>query len=63
MQIADLPLIIAAVTYGASSLYLSMIKDGSKSYPLFLTIALPSVLIIGFLIVFNFWEVLPLPRG
>lgn len=63
IQVADLPMILSALVYGGSSLYVSMVKPGNKSYGLFLIIAVPLTLLFLFFAVFNFWEVLGLPAG
>ena len=57
MEIADLPFAVVAMLYGGSSLYLSIVKPGQKSYVLAGLIVLPLMLLFSFLFVLNYWDV------
>lgn len=56
MQVADLPLLVSAVTYGATSFLLSV--KGRKISPILtIIVALLCVLFLGAAITLNFWGV------
>lgn len=63
MKIADLPLAIVAALYGGTSLYGSVKRHEETSRPLLITIGLPLLALITFLVILNFWMVLGLPQA
>ena len=54
----DLPLILAGVLYGGSSLYLSVKPGKTGSKGLAIIIGLPLTAIFVFLVAMNFWELI-----
>jgi hypothetical protein len=56
MQVADLPLLVSAVTYGATSFMLS-VKGRAVTPILIILVGLVSILFLGTAIVLNFWGV------
>lgn len=63
LQRGDLPLIGSAFLFGGISFYRSLRPSGEFSLPLFLLTLLPLLILFGFFITLNFWDVLPLPQG
>jgi len=55
MSVADLPLILIAMLFGGTSLYVSVIKPGKKSAIASLVIGLPLTALFTFLVMLNFW--------
>ena len=58
LMIGDLPLALAAVLYGGTSLYLSVKPKNGDSGSLLMTIFIPLTLIFSALVVMNFWPML-----
>lgn len=58
LKIGDLPLALAAITFGGTSLYTSL-TSGQPSRLKATLIAIPLIAFIAFLIVLNFWSILP----
>ena len=57
MQVADLPMLLSALVYGGSSLYISMVQEGERSMPLFYCIAIPLSTFFVFVFALNFWNI------
>ena len=55
LTIADLPLALAGVVYGGTSLYTSVQPRDKHSKGLMITIGLPLLIIFGSLVVLNFY--------
>lgn len=55
LQVADLPLLLSAVIYGGTSLYLSVKNPEEPSRALPYVIAAPLVIFFGVILVMNFW--------
>jgi hypothetical protein len=57
LQVADLPLALAAVTYGGVSLYQSVTAPGRRTRIAAFVIGIPLVLFFAALVAINFWKV------
>jgi|TARA_Y100000310_G_scaffold71946_1_gene67834 hypothetical protein len=55
LRVADLPLILAGVLFGGTSLYLSVKPKDQDSKTLFVVIGVPLVVIFSTLLLMNFW--------
>lgn len=58
LNVADLPLALAAVIYGGSSLYLSVTPKEKTSKTVAIVIGIPLTALFVWLVVLNFWEIL-----
>ena len=58
LRIADLPLVLVAMFYGGTSLYLSVKPAEGPARLQPLAIAVPLGLLFGLLVVLNFWEII-----
>lgn len=63
LSVGDLPLALAAILYGGTSLYRSIKRREGISWLLLIFIGLPLLAFLTFLIALNFWDVLGLPTG
>ena len=63
LKIADLPFALAALLFGGSSLYVSVHRKETVSWPLLIFVSLPLLALFAFLVMLNFWDVLGLPQG
>ncbi|PIR53611.1 hypothetical protein COU76_00095 [Candidatus Peregrinibacteria bacterium CG10_big_fil_rev_8_21_14_0_10_49_10] len=61
LSVADLPMILCALLYGGSSLYLSVAIPKKKSIGLALCIGIPLAALFLFCVVLNYWEVFGFP--
>lgn len=55
LRIADLPLILAGLLYGGTSLYLSVKPKEGESKSLFAVIGIPLAMVFATLLTMNFW--------
>jgi len=55
LRVADLPLILAGVLYGGTSLYMSVKPKNKESKSLFMIIGVPLIIIFSTLLMMNFW--------
>ena len=58
MKIADLPLALAGMLFGGTSLYLSVKPKDSESKSLLMIIGIPLLALFSTLLVMNFWPML-----
>jgi len=63
LQRADLPFALAAILYGGTSLYRSLNPKEKRSPILAIVIVIPLIALFIFLVMLNFWGVLPFPQG
>ena len=57
LQVADVPLALAALTYAGTSLYKSIVGDHRSLFGCVL-IGVPVLLLFGVVVVLNFWNLL-----
>lgn len=55
-EVADMPLIIAAILYGGTSLFLSIYNPERSSTALKYSIAIPLIALFLFLVALNYWS-------
>jgi hypothetical protein len=58
LKVADLPLLLAGILYGGTSLYLSVKPKDADSKSLFIIIGVPLIVIFSTLLMMNFWPLL-----
>ena len=62
LSILDLPAALSGMAYGGSSLYLS-VKHPEKGSPILGTIIfLPLLILFGYFVVLNFWELIAISK-
>jgi len=63
LQRADLPFALVTLLYGGTGFYWSLHRSDKPGKAFAIIITIPLVALFLFLVILNFWDVLPLPQG